>query len=116
MAYKTPIQRSVCPDTDPQAASVGRDEELLATEQEGDIGGGQPEGDRRPSVDPLERSKRPFTGAEVRMTPRTNFTGLRERETQVTKTLKYAVGSSQTVDVRHTLSINPIECPRSENH
>ena len=78
MAYKTPIQRSVCPDTNPQAATIGRDEELLATEQEADIGGVQPEGDRWPSLDPLECSKRSFTGAEIRMTPRTDFTGLGE--------------------------------------
>src|SRR5438132_36996 len=94
MAYKTPIQRSVCPDTNPQAAAVGRDEELLATEQDADINGVQSEGDRRPSVDPLERCKRSFTGAEIRMTPRTDFTGLGERETQLAKTLKYAVRCS----------------------
>jgi hypothetical protein len=38
MAYKTPIQTSVRPDTNPLAAAVRRDEQLLATEPEADIG------------------------------------------------------------------------------
>ena len=54
----------------------------------------------------LRRVERPFAllRAGLRLTA------------QIDRDEKDAVGSSQAVDVRHALTINPIKCPRSEKH
>jgi hypothetical protein len=106
-----PVERDVCPDTDPLTTTVGRREEVLTTHQSRHIIVFEPKRDRRPSANTLERGKRSLAGAKVRMSPRRALARLREREAQRANALQHPACGRQW-SVVHTSNSALTDFPR----
>ena len=66
---QTPIYRAIHPGTDPLSAAIRCEEKPLASAEQLDVSGVEPERNRGPAVEPLEGGKCSLAGPKVWMPP-----------------------------------------------